>query len=73
VRSVADGGPLPLREIVTTVLRTKATPSQSRTTTLAANPSRARPTRRRQAAAQATYLRFFGHLVLGEHDSWNQA
>jgi len=26
-----------------------------------------------KAAAQATDLRFLGHLVLGEHDTWNQA
>jgi len=26
-----------------------------------------------KAAAQATGLRFLGHLVLGEHDTWNQA
>lgn len=26
-----------------------------------------------QAAAQATGLKFLGHLVLGEHDSWEPA
>jgi DNA repair protein RadC len=81
VRAVADGAtdtcPLPVRDLLTTVLRHDGhafaiahnhpsgdpTPSQQdRDTTV-----------RCRTAADAAGLRFLGHIVLGEHDSWEAA
>lgn len=81
VRVLADGAsdrcPLPMRDLLATVLRHDGhafavahnhpsgdpTPSMDdRNTTL-----------RCRTAAEASGLTFLGHLVLGEHDTWQQA
>jgi DNA repair protein RadC len=81
VRAIADGTtdscPLPIRDLITTVLRHDGyafavghnhpggdpTPSMNDHNTTA----------RCRHAANITGLRFLGHLILGEHDSWEQA
>jgi DNA repair protein RadC len=81
VRAVADGTTdaclLPVRDIVTTVLR-----HDGHAFGIAHNHPSGDPTPSRhdrdttthcRAAAQATGLKFLGHLVLGEHDSWESA
>jgi DNA repair protein RadC len=68
---------LPLREIVTTVLRHEGYAFAIAHNHPSGNPEPSATDRNAtmscKAAAQATDLRFLGHLVLGEHDTWNQA
>jgi DNA repair protein RadC len=81
VRAVADGTTdaclMSVRDIVTTVLR-----HEGHAFGIAHNHPSGDPTPSRhdrdttahcQAAAEATGLNFLGHLVLGEHDSWESA
>jgi DNA repair protein RadC len=81
VRAVADGTsdscPLPTRDMIATVLRHDGHafaiahnhPSGDPTPSTADRNT----TMRCQRAAEATELTFLGHLVLGEHDTWQQA
>lgn len=81
VRAVADGasdgGPLPVRDIVTTVLRHEGYAFAIAHNHPSGNPEPSQTDRaatmRCKAAAEATGLRFLGHLVLGEHDCWTEA
>jgi DNA repair protein RadC len=81
VRAVADGAtdgcPLPVRDIVATVLR-----HDGHAFAIAHNHPTGDPTPSGQdrnatmqcrTAAATTGLKFLCHLVLGEHDSWEQA
>jgi DNA repair protein RadC len=81
VRTLIDGGsdgcPVPMRDLMATVLR-----HDGHAFAIAHNHPSGDPTPsthdrtitvRCRAAAQATSLTFLGHLVLGEHDTWELA
>jgi len=81
VRGIADGAtdgcPLPVRDLIATVLR-----HDGHKFAIAHNHPSGDPTPsgadrdttwRCRAVADTAGLQFLGHLVLGEHDSWEQA
>jgi DNA repair protein RadC len=81
VRAVADGAtdgaPLPVRDVIATVLRHDghafAIAHNHPSGVLTPSTADRNATVRFHAAADAAGLRFHGHLILGEHRTWNTA